>query len=448
MNFLNQLYDFFIPSNLDAIELTRAKVLVSILMLCNVFSIVLLGLSFFVPTDFPYVFLIGIVLILLSLYKFTKSNFWVGNVFAGILFVVMAMMSRNTGGIYSIDLVGIVLVPIIALTINGFASAFFWLVLSVALNFFTYFKMIQDPAVATLHRLQTQDFSIEYYLIFNMILLLLPISCLAVIERLNKSLINNLKEANENLDVSKNILEKQTLDLVKAKQDLEKSNSLLEKYAFSASHDLKQPIRSIISFTELFKRKFDTYNIKDEKLESYMGLIISGTHRMNDQIQEFLDFSRSSENENAEWVDLNEVLEHVLIDIEKLRSDKSGEVQCGNLPRLKVAKTTIAQLFQNLISNAIKYQSPKRPLNVTIAAEEKEREWLFSIKDNGIGINPDDKELIFKSRTQLNAKAEGKGIGLSTCKDIIEKYQGKIWVDSELDNGSTFYFTLPKTEVD
>lgn len=436
----------FIQENLDLAEKTKAKTLVVVLLICVFLSCFLLVLSYFIPNNFPFLLFIGAGLGMLLLFKLTHSTFWIGNVLAGVVFIIMVTMSRETGGLYSIDLMGILLVPILALTINGFKSSLFWVFMSLIVIIYTYASMM-DMESQALYRLQIKDFTAEYYLVFHLVLLLLPLSLVMVLVKLNRSLITNLFEVNENLDESKKILESKSEDLAVAKQELEKSNSLLERYAYSASHDLKQPIRSIISFTELFKMKFDTYKIKDDKLNDYMDTIIESTHRMNNQIEEFLDFSTSEQNEIVEWVELDHVLKNVLIDIKKLLNDENAEIFTHALPKLKVHKSNLAQLFQNLISNAVKYQSPKRPLKIEVNCKEENESWIFSVIDNGIGINPEQHKLIFKNLAQVDNESEGNGIGLSTCQQIIKKYKGMIWVESEYDKGACFYFSLPKSEV-
>jgi two-component system CheB/CheR fusion protein len=229
-------------------------------------------------------------------------------------------------------------------------------------------------------------------------------------------------------------------------QQLAVSNTELERFAYVASHDLQEPLRTITSFLQLLKRKYA--DKIDKTAEEYINYATDGADRMKQLIMDMLEYSRVNTQLNLnEEVDMRQVINDVLFNFSgKIKvSDAIIEVS-DNMPRIHAVKTQMIQIMQNLISNAIKYQKPSVPPHITIRAEEKETEWEFSVKDEGIGIDEKFYEKIFIIFQRLHSKTQfsGTGIGLAICKKIIEKHNGRIWVESTPKVGSTFYFTIPK----
>jgi len=216
----------------------------------------------------------------------------------------------------------------------------------------------------------------------------------------------------------------------------------LESFAYIASHDLKEPLRGIHQLAEWITE--DYYDKLDKKGKETLEMLKERTQRMNDMIQGILEYSRvgRAEEEN-EKIDLNELLENV---IDLLAPPDNVTIIVENkLPEYTADKTRLTQLFENLLSNAIKHlDKPKGVIKVRCAA--KAGKWEFSISDNGPGIEEKDFEKIFKIFQTLKSDPTGKstGIGLTIVKRIIDLYEGKIWLKSELGKGTTFYFTLPK----
>lgn len=227
------------------------------------------------------------------------------------------------------------------------------------------------------------------------------------------------------------------------------SNAELEKFAYVASHDLQEPLRTITSFLQLFKRRYT--GLVDETGDKYIQLSVDGAERMKTLIQDMLEYSRVNNKEiRTEEVDLKKVVDDVKLNFsEKIKKANATVNVLHPLPKIIAARTQMLQLFQNLIGNGIKYHRPGVPPIVEITCLEKEKECIFSIRDNGIGIEEKFHAKIFIIFQRLHSKAqyEGTGIGLSICKKIVEKQGGRIWIESQPGEGSVFHFTLPKVPV-
>ena len=226
-------------------------------------------------------------------------------------------------------------------------------------------------------------------------------------------------------------------------EELARSNSELEQFAYVASHDLQEPLRMIASYLQLLQRKYE--GKLDEKADKYIHFAVDGASRMQSLINDLLDFSRvTTKAKEFEPTNCEEILDNVLSSLEVVIKESGATVSHDPLPEINADSTQIAQVFQNLISNAIKFRSEKPP-EIRISARQEADHWLFSVKDNGIGIDPKYSERIFEVFKRLHKREEypGTGIGLSICKKIVERHGGSIWVDSKPGKGSTFYFTLP-----
>jgi PAS domain S-box-containing protein len=246
-----------------------------------------------------------------------------------------------------------------------------------------------------------------------------------------KSSERKLKELNKSLEEQAN--------------ELAKSNAELEQFAFVASHDLQEPLRMVSSFLTQLKRKYNDQ--LDEKAQQYIHFATDGAERMRQIILDLLEFSRvgSVETEKAE-IDLNEVLNEVLADQKNTIEEKNAVINFSDLPVIRASEIHMKQLLQNLISNGLKYQRDGNQPVIDIFVQEKDDSWLFCVSDNGIGIESKYHEKIFAIFQRLHAKGEysGTGIGLTICKKIVEQHNGEIWVESELNEGSDFCFTISK----
>ncbi len=230
---------------------------------------------------------------------------------------------------------------------------------------------------------------------------------------------------------------------VKAK-NLAQSNKELEEFAYIVSHDMKQPIRTIISYLSLLKKKH--YELLPADAREFVDFSIDGANKMSDLIRDILQYSKLEQeiNMNPE-VALNNVVQKVLEGLKDTIDKNNATVIYDQLPVITCNKTMVTELFQNLIENAIKYNLSEKKI-VTVSVQDKVSDWLFSVNDNGIGFEQQYAQQIFKifKRLHTDDEFQGTGIGLSICAKVIEKHGGKIWAESEKGKGSTFYFTLPK----
>jgi PAS domain S-box-containing protein len=224
--------------------------------------------------------------------------------------------------------------------------------------------------------------------------------------------------------------------------ELENSNQDLQNFAYVASHDLQEPLRTISSYTSLIERRYKD-KIEEEDKE-FFEIITEAAKRMRNLIDNLLEYSRIGKNEFSE-VNLNETVKNIISNLKVAIEESQAFINCENLPVIKAESSQMLQLFQNIISNSIKYRSDKKPV-INISFHEKPDDWLFSISDNGIGIDPKYYEKIFVIFQRLHDKNQfkGTGIGLATCKKIVELHQGDIWLESGEGKGTTFFFTISK----
>jgi PAS domain S-box-containing protein len=225
---------------------------------------------------------------------------------------------------------------------------------------------------------------------------------------------------------------------------LMRSNADLQQFAYSASHDLKEPLRMVSAYVEMLQRKFGG------KLgpvgDDYIRYAAQGASRMEQLLADLVAYTHASTvgEEPTEGIDAKKVLTGALGNIAAAINDSGASVSYTALPTVRMHEFQLQQVFQNLIANAIRYRSSAAP-RIHIAAEQREKEWLFSVEDNGIGIDPQYKEQIFGIFKRLHSAAEypGTGMGLAICERLIQRAGGRIWVESELGRGSTFFFTVP-----
>ena len=223
---------------------------------------------------------------------------------------------------------------------------------------------------------------------------------------------------------------------------LRRSNQDLEQFAYSASHDLQEPLRMVSNFMQLVKQAYGD-RLDAEGLE-WMSYAVEGANRMSELINGLLQYSRAGCGKQ-EPVNLQAVVEEVISDLQLLVEDSEALLHVGSLPVVTGDSSQLANVFRNLISNAIKYHHPDRLPVISIDVESEPGEYVFTVSDNGIGIAPEHQSLIFQLFKRLHPVAEypGTGIGLTITQRIVERHGGHIWVDSVLGRGSSFHFTLP-----
>ena len=242
-------------------------------------------------------------------------------------------------------------------------------------------------------------------------------------------------------------LEDRLAELAGTNEELERyiaSNLELEQFAYIASHDLKEPIRTIISFSQLLELKFR--EVIDPEAKDYITYIIDGARRMQALIEGLLDYSRvDHEGRPFERIDMDRLMETVLRNLHAPIADRQVEVIYDDLPPVDGDSVQLGQLLQNLISNGIKFNDKDRP-EIRVTAELLRDDWWFSVSDNGIGMDPENTGRIFGIFRRLHTRDEyeGAGIGLAVCKKIVERHGGRLQVESEPGKGTTFRFCIPR----
>jgi PAS domain S-box-containing protein len=234
------------------------------------------------------------------------------------------------------------------------------------------------------------------------------------------------------------------ITLVRRANELVESNEELERFAYIASHDLQEPLRMITSFLLLLKKRY-TGQV-DDTAAQYIDFAVDGAERMKKLIRDLLEYSRAGAPlEDYTQVDLNMVMFDVATMFDNKITSAGARLDVGHLPMIQGRRLQLQQLFQNLVSNALKYRGKEPPV-IEIGCVDKGKHWEFFVKDNGIGIDPRFNEKIFLIFQRLHNKTEysGTGIGLAICRKIVERHGGQIWVESEPGKGSTFKFTLVK----
>lgn len=234
-------------------------------------------------------------------------------------------------------------------------------------------------------------------------------------------------------------------DIVDTRKELISKNEELSRFTTIVSHDLKEPLRMVSQFMFKLEQKYS--GLLDEKARQYIYYAVDGAKRMSKMIDELLEYSRIAEKDKTfEKFKSKYIVEEVIASFSQFIEEKNIQINIASLPEIYAIKTAFKILFNNLLSNAIKYANQTKLTSVEIRCEEDELFWKFSIRDNGIGIDKPFHEMVFQLFSKLNDNNNYKstGIGLATCKKIVELHHGKIWVESALDMGSTFFFTIKK----
>jgi signal transduction histidine kinase len=229
--------------------------------------------------------------------------------------------------------------------------------------------------------------------------------------------------------------------------ELARSNADLEQFAYVISHDLQEPLRMIVGYLQLIEQRFR--NMIDDEADEFIDFAVDGAKRMKEMINDLLAYSRAGRAAGPrEAVDLSRTIESVLFNLKRMVDETGARVEFRLLPSVRANRTHMTMLFQNLISNAIKFRR-EEPSHVMIEALQGNSEWVFSVKDNGIGIDPRYYDRLFKvfQRLHPHGTYEGTGIGLAICRKVVENLGGRIWVESELNKGTTFFFSIPEDRI-
>ncbi len=364
-----------------------------------------------------------------------------GNLLALFLFLVQMQAVPISGGIYSDNLLWMMAAPLLALLFANVKSGIAWLV--VLLGYTGYMYQEELNAVIS-YREQTKDLDATYYLITWSGLFIIVVGIVLIFAEGQNLIVKALNEKKAELEKKNEEISRQARWLREAQTKLKASNKELEQFAYAASHDLKEPLRMIGTYVQLIERK-----LKDQLDESslqYMHFVTDGVTRMDRLLTDLLEYSRvGRKNDMAKDTNLNETLFVVVNNLMSRMKENDAEICANELPVIRVPSMLMMQLFQNLISNSIKFRKQDVTPVVEIQYENRQGTHRFYFKDNGIGIPADQKERVFNIFERLHGRQdyEGTGIGLATCKKIIENLGGEIWVESEEGVGTTFAFSLP-----
>jgi PAS domain S-box-containing protein len=257
--------------------------------------------------------------------------------------------------------------------------------------------------------------------------------------------ITEQKRVEERLQQSLNALARAKAVTERQAFELAAKNSDLEQFAYIASHDLQEPLRSAAAYAQLLRRRYQ--GRLDSDADDFIGFIVENVGRMQRLIEALLEYSRAGQKPSMKTVDCEECLSASLSNLQRTLQETSAQVTRDPLPKVSGDATRLTQLFQNLIGNALKYRGNEPP-RIEIEARREDSHWRLTVRDNGVGIDPQFHERIFEMFQRLHTPQErpGTGIGLALCKKIVEGHGGRLWVESQPGRGAAFHFTLPGKE--
>jgi signal transduction histidine kinase len=446
-NIFSVVDKWLIPNHLKGslFQLRKARVLMAIHLFLFVITAIFVVANTFVFHNMETPPLaIGMLVDFLLIYIFQRwGNFIIsGNLLALVIFMVLVSTIGDTGGLYSDNLLWLVMVPLLALLFANRWSGFFWL---AALECVAFYFFLAEKGAAVSFRERTLQFDELYYFTTYAGLFLMVVGIVLIFATGQEMIIRALHEKQMELSRQKAELARQTLSQLEAEQKLLTTNRELEQFAYAASHDLKEPLRMIGSYIQLIKRKMNAQ--LDGPTQEYMGYVTDGVSRMEKLLNDLLEYSRlGRRKEQVRDVDLNEIMLVVINNLMAGMKETHAAIYVNQLPVIKASYTEMTQLFQNLISNSIKFRKAGESPMVEIAHEMQDETHVFHFHDNGIGIPEEDNQRVFNIFERLHARQdyEGSGIGLATCKKIISNLGGRIWVESGVGEGATFSFTIPK----
>jgi signal transduction histidine kinase len=454
MDRINNIIDFFIPNQLKhnqhihrkAIALTYLHLFLPFITLISYFTNIILNLN-----NEPDL-LLGIIISIPIIAIFKKyGNFLLSShLFALLWFIILGITIPNSGGIHSDNLLWLIISPLIALLFGNKKAGFFWIIFLTSFVISIYLSDMKEVGINKIKNIGS------IYYLYSYTLLFLVIFCVVLIFEHGQTLIiNTLQHQKQVLENQKLALEQKNQEILEQKRQLEKmgqklkdTNFALEHFAATAAHDLKEPLRMISMYTSLAERRLVQYpdRIRDE----YMGFVTNGALRMDKLLTNLLQFSRSGRNEeDVKQVDLNTTLYHVILNLTVVLKDTGASVISAKLPTLHASESEMSQLFQNLIANAIKFRKDNVLSEVSVSYIERKDTHVICIKDNGIGIKQEHQTKVFTIFQRLNdrSKYDGSGIGLATCRRIVDNLNGKIWLRSTEGEGTSFYIAFPKSQT-
>ncbi len=292
-------------------------------------------------------------------------------------------------------------------------------------------------STAAFHK-EAQNSQPMFILIGGIVIDTLLLSLFLILSRANRRALSFAERMSESY-------QQKAQELQKSVVRLEASNEELAQFAFAASHDLQEPLRTLSNFSELLSEEL-AGSEQNERVSLSVKFISEAAERMRDLVFGLMSYSRIGRAPTLSQIDCGKLLADVIADLDAAINNANATVSIGTLPTINGFETELRMLFQNLVSNAIKFRKTDGELQINIACVDKGEDWCFTVSDNGIGIEAEYLDQIFMIFKRLHSQDAypGSGIGLANCKKVINLHGGKIWVDSSLSKGSTFCFTIPK----
>jgi signal transduction histidine kinase len=389
------------------------------------------------PLKLAMLITIGLTLTFRFLGNFTLS----GNLLALFLSYVLIDSIPTSGGLYSDNLLWLLAAPLMALLFANPRSGLLWLIGLLGYTNYQYFLEIN---AAVSFREQTLGLDALYYLITYSGLFIIVVGVVLIFARGQALIIQALNEKQEELERQKQEIQKQAQSLKEAQVKLKSSNRELEQFAYAASHDLKEPLRMIGTYTQLIQRKLNDH--LDGATGEYMHFVTDGVTRMDKLLTDLLEYSRLGRtNSQSTNTNLGEILFVVINNLMAVMKDNNAAIYSNPLPVVNAPSTQMIQLFQNLIANSIKFRQEGVEPVIEINYSFEKGNHVFTFHDNGIGIPEEHRKNVFNIFERLHTRQdyEGTGIGLATCKKIVANLGGDIWVEPTGKPGSKFQFTLP-----
>jgi signal transduction histidine kinase len=445
MKILKNLNSYLIPSKVytNPLEYRKATLLswTHLFMIGGVIFTYMLMLpfdnAFFMPIPLWF---IGVFLVssYIMFYRWGNLVLSCNYVAIGAMIFITAQIPQ-TGGVFSDNISWMIVVPFYIFTILGIRWAMPWIIIMHFIFLAVYIYGKYHPSINVV----SQDD--DYYFASYSGLSVLLFGFMYLFEKSQTKVLTELNEKNI-------ILEKQQIEIVEQSdalrlkdEKLRKSNADLQNFAYSASHDLKEPLRMIGMYTQLLQRRIAP--TLDERSEEYMFYMTDGVKRMQKLLDDLLLYSRLGKNDNdVQDVDINQTILLVIYNLTVTIKETNTAIIFSNLPTICASSTEMMQLFQNMIANSIKFRRADVAPEIMIIHSERENEHVITLQDNGIGIKEEYKEKVFNIFTKLHSTSqyEGSGIGLATCKKIVEEMGGRMWLTSQEGVGTKFYFTFPK----
>lgn len=439
------LINFFIPDKLkdDPFVYRKAKVLIHVILYLILTGILNKIFSLIFDNNEQVLVYPGIIagLFLLFIFKKTGNAVLVSNLLAVFWVLPLMHVIPETKGLYSDNLLWLFLAPLSVLLFANRRWGGTWLGLLLIYTVYLYLFYSDKNAAAPISNDESMYYLISYTSLFIAIFFVVVIFetgqlvTITILKKQKAILVEQTKE-----------IARKNAELLAIEERLRETNQDLEHFAFAASHDLKEPLRMIGMYTQLTKKRLD--GKLDDSTKEFMGYVTDGVGRMQSLLDSLLDYSRLGKNKDElKEIDLNDTIFLVIHNLMPRMKETNAAVVANSLPTIKASSFEMIQLFQNLIANSIKFRRADVPPSIEIKVSETlTGDYIFTVADNGIGIPEKHQERVFKIFERLNMRTqyEGSGIGLATCKKIIQSAGGKIWLESTEGVGTTFYFTLPK----